>query len=380
MTIHAAAAAATVIAMMVLQIALVNGNNIQVVSNGKLCSRGVCADSRQSTIGAEIRGVENFSSLTDLEIAKIRGAMVEYGVIYFHGAAHLLTPETQLEFAERFGHVLPDISTIPAYVKEGVHQSLHSVRHEEARTEGVDVKNSVNTMVEANTPANKFWDGKAMPSRVARLVREPGDPFAFGEGFHADVTFFQEPPFFTFLVARELPGGMDDTVFIDVAKAYDTLPSDLRNEITGLNAVHNDSAGLSWEHPVVRTHPESGRQAIYVNSHFCHRVSGYDQSESRELLDKVFDHIELGQPKFRFKWTCECEGGKMCPECNHVLMWDNRRLQHTATTEWARDEVLGKKRRELHRVTISGNEAPFYRPIPLYATPSVSKTSAECEL
>ena len=59
---------------------------------------------------------------------------------------------------------------------------------------------------QANEPGRKRWKGETMPSRVARLVREPGDPFAFGEGLHADVTFFERPPFFTFLVARELPG------------------------------------------------------------------------------------------------------------------------------------------------------------------------------
>merc|ERR1740117_1266989 len=222
-------------------------------------------------------------------------------------------------------------------------------------------------MVEANKMENKVYQGKTMPSCVARLVREPSDPFAFGEGYHADVTFFQEPPAFTFLVAREMPGGMDDTYFIDVASAYSNMPEDLKEEITGLAAYHNDSAGIVHRHPIVRTHPETGKQSVYVNSHFTHRVEGYEADEGKALLTKVFDHVELQQPIFKFKWTCgktieQC--GTKCPECMHALLWDNRWLQHTATTKWAHDDVLGKRRRELHRVTISASGAPFYRPNP----------------
>jgi len=340
-------------------------NDVKVVSTGKLCSRDPCLDDGPSTIGAEIQGISDFSSLEDSDIIKIRGALADHGVVYFHGAGHLFTPEVQLEFAERFGNVLPEISRVPQYVEKGVHQSTHSVRNDD-RT-GMDVTVSVNTMVEANKLENKVYQGKEMPNCVARLVREPSDPFSFGEGYHADVTFFQEPPRFTFLVAREMPGGMDDTHFIDVSKAYNSMPEDLKQEITGLSAYHNDSAGIVHRHPVVRTHPETGKQSVYVNSHFTHHVEGYGAEEGAALLEKVFDHVELEQPIFHFKWTCEktyAECGSKCPECMHALLWDNRWLQHTATTKWAKDPVLGKRRRELHRVTISGSGAPFYRPIP----------------
>jgi len=245
----------------------------------------------------------------------------------------------------------------------GVHQSQHSVRGKDAR-HGSDVTVSVNTMVEANKPGKKMWQGKEMPGRVARLVREPGDPFAFGEGYHADVSFFQGPPFFTFLVARELPGGEDDTQFIDVQKAFATLPLDVKEEITGMVAYHNDSAGKVTLHPMVRTHPETDKNVIYVNSHFTHKVAGYEDGEGKSLLDKVFDHVEA-QPVFKFKWTCDVENlGTTAQECLHAVMWDNRQLQHTATTPWARNPKYNKRRRELHRVTISGDQAPYYRPIP----------------
>merc|ERR1712182_65496 len=245
----------------------------------------------------------------------------------------------------------------------GVHQSTHSVRHKDAR-HGKAAGTSVNTMVEANKPGKKVWKGKEMPQGVARLVREPGDPFAFGEGYHADTTFFAEPTFFTFLVARELPGGQDDTFYIDTVKAYETLPDDLKKEIAGLTAVHHDHAGKNATHPVVRTHSESGKSVLYVNSHFTHSIHGYGPEEGKALLDKLFDHIE-SQPVFKFKWTCDIEKcGTTCPTCLHALMWDNRQLQHTATTPWARDPVLGKRRRELHRVTISGDEPPYFRNSP----------------
>merc|ERR1712025_76837 len=196
------------------------------------------------------------------------------GVIKFPGMAHLLDPDSQLQFAKRLGSVYPTISKVPDYVELGVHQSTHSVRHKDTR-HGKDAGTSVNTMVEANKPGKKVWKGKEMPQGVARLVREPGDPFAFGEGYHADTTFFAEPPFFTFLVARELPGGQDDTFYIDTVKAYKTLPDELKKEIVGLMAVHDDHAG---------------KNAMYVNSHFTHSIQGYGPEEGKALLDKLFDH------------------------------------------------------------------------------------------
>lgn len=330
---------------------------VSVTHTGNLCSEGGCG--QDSTIGAEISGVWNFSALTKTDIGVIRKALVDYKVIYFKGVGHLFTPETQLAFAEKFGEVKPEVSKVPDYVEKGVHQSKHSVRKSD-RT-GSDTTVSVNTMVEANKPSKKLWKGEQMPGRVARLVREPGDPFAFGEGYHADVTFFQEPPYFTFLLARELPGGKDDTYFIDAERAYYSLSQELREEIIGLQAYHNDSAGKVSMHPVVRTHPESGRQVLYANSHFVHSVVGYSKTESKALLDKLFDHVEA-QPIFKFKWSCDVEAcNTTCPSCMHALMWDNRQLQHTATTPWAKDPVLNKRRRELHRVTISGDQPPFFR-------------------
>merc|ERR550537_1516679 len=127
-------------------------------------------------------------------------------------------------------------------------------------------------MVEANKAGNKKWQGQDMPTKVARLVREPGDPFAFGEGYHADVTFFESPPIFTFLLARELPGGEDDTFFLDATRAYDTLGDKLKAQIQGMSAVHNDSAGMANVHPMIRTHPESGKRVVYANSHFTRKT------------------------------------------------------------------------------------------------------------
>lgn len=330
-----------------------------------LCSDGSCGGT--TTIGAEISGVTNFETLTEENIATIRGALVSHKVIFFKAAAHLLNPESQLAFAERFGSVYPDISRVPEYIEHGVHQSTHSVRHDKRTGKHHANDGGRNTMLEANKKENKLWEGKEMPGRVARLVREPGDPFAFGEGYHADVTFFREPPFFTFLVARELPGDLDDTFFIDTVRAYDTLPAATRREVEGLGAVHNDSAGKWSVHPFVRTHPENGQRVLYVNSHFTHTVEGYAPTDSRALLDRVYDHIE-SQPIFKFKWTCDVEAlSTTAPECMHVIMWDNRQLQHTATTPWAEHPVYGKRRRELHRVTISGDERPFFVPAGLRA-------------
>jgi len=362
-------------------------------------------------LGAEIRGVTDFAALSDANINTIRQALNAHKVVWFagysgdkEGQMHHFTPWTQLAFGERFGEVKGHISRVPEYVEKGVHQSAHSVRHDkhdraETKKKGdggpqgaaLEDKGAVlNTMVEANKEANRLWkggDGKGeaqvMPPRVARLVREPGDPFAFGEGWHADVTFFEEPPVYTLLTAREMPGGADDTFYIDCERAYANLPEDLKKQITGLSALHDDSAGKKWVHPMVRTHPETGVQALYANSHFTHSIVGFPAAEGKALLDKVFDHIEA-QPIYKFKWAAsridslkdsftegQAKKGKdgtasTHPRTLHTLMWDNRALQHTATTDWAHMEEFKHRRRELHRVTISTNDKfegkPFYRP------------------
>jgi alpha-ketoglutarate-dependent taurine dioxygenase len=361
-------------------------------------------------IGAEVRGITDFAALSDANIETIRQALNKHKVVWFSGFSgetedqkmHF-TPWTQLAFAERFGEVKGNISRVPEYVEKGVHQSAHSVRHDKHNRAETQKKDDVpqgaalenkeqvlNTMVEANKEQNRVWAGadgkgeaKVMPQRVARLVREPGDPFAFGEGWHADVTFFEEPPVYTLLTAREMPGGDDDTFYICTERAYATLPEDLKKEITGLHALHDDSAGKQHTHPIVRTHPETGVQALYANSHFAHSVVGYSKAEGKALLDKLFDHIEA-QPIFKFKWAGSridslkgffTEGqakkgedgtSSTHPRILHTLMWDNRALQHTATTDWAHNEEFKHRRRELHRVTISGNGKiegkPFYRP------------------
>jgi len=364
-------------------------------------------------LGAEIQGVTDFATLSDANIETIRQALNAHKVVWFagfsgekEGQMMHFTPWTQLAFAERFGEVKGHISRVPEYVEKGVHQSAHSVRHDthnraetqkkdDGGPQGAALENKavvLNTMVEANKEKNRVWAGadgkeevKVMPQRVARLVREPGDPFAFGEGWHADVTFFEEPPVYTLLTAREMPGGGDDTFYVDCERAFLTLPEDLKKEVTGLHALHDDSAGKSYIHPIVRTHPETGVQSLYTNSHFTHSVLGYSKAEGKALLDKLFDHIEA-QPIFKFKWAAsridslkdsftegQSKKGKeqgstssTHPRTLHTLMWDNRALQHTATTDWAHMEEFKHRRRELHRVTISNNDKfegkPFYRP------------------
>eukprot|EP00948_MAST-09A_sp_MAST-9A-sp1_P003533 g3533.t1 len=335
-------------------IAHMTTNDEQVLSvhhTSLLCSENDICPPGFSTIGAEIRGITNFSTLSESQIVQIREALVDYKVLYFKDVADFTSPSQQLAFAEKFGTVYPEISTVPAYVKKGVHQSVHSARSRKHTVANAteEMQSAVSSMVTANEDHRRYFEGKKLPDKVARLVREPEDPYAFGEGWHADVTFFAQPPFFTFLMGREMPGRLDDTIFIDVQRAYDDLPEPIKEEITGLSAYHNDSAGIFDVHPMVRTHPESGRHGLYVNSHFTHRIVGYSQEESTRLLNSIFDHIEA-QPVFRFKWT-----GR------HALLWDNRGLQHTATTEWAFDTEMGQKRRELHRVVISGDDRPYFR-------------------
>lgn len=365
----------------------VANNTVTVTpADGLLCSdwrlaqhSSDCEYDPASVLGAEISGVSDFTTLTDNEIHQIRIALNKHKVVYFKGVAHLMTPQTQLSFAKRLGEVLPSVSNVPKYLEKGVHQSAKMQATSAAARNGAkpttSTASATNTMVQANRAHTKKWRGESMPDGVTRVVREPGDPFAFGEGLHTDVTFLKRPPIYTFLAARELPGGKDDTHFVDAGRALRNLPGHLRAQLAGAAAVHNDSAGMHSVHPAVRTHPETGEQALYVNSHFTEAVLGYGDDDARggQLLAEVFAHLRK-QPVFRFKWQCVADpetgagggaAGDMGCDPRHVLLWDNRALQHAATSDWSHDEILNKRRREIHRIMMSDTNdrgVPFYRP------------------
>lgn len=273
-------------------------------------------------VGAEITGID-IKSLSEAEFATIHETFAEHGLIFFRDQE---TSETDhIAFAERFG----DINV------------------------------------------NRFFAAHPKYPQIALVAKEADQKDNIGGGWHTDHSYDQEPALGSVLVARELPPEGGDTMFASMYKAYETLPDDLKGEIDGRTAVHSgkhifgegpDSyynttdAGAGDggtkrignsavaellrdpEHPLVITHPLSGKKALYVNPAFTRQVVGMDEAASTELLSKLYAHVYSGHDfHHRFKW-----------QPGSIAMWDNRSTWH-----WALNDYQGH-RRIMHRITIEG--------------------------
>jgi taurine dioxygenase len=186
-------------------------------------------------------------------------------------------------------------------------------------------------------------------------IREDGKPIgALPDGemhFHTDQCHQERPAMASMLYALEVPSRGGNTLFANGYKGYETLPSDIKRRIDGrkaLNAYDYDTASTkrgtrlaegvpSCLHPVVRTHPATGRKALYVNRLMTVHIEGLPQRESDELLDFLFDHQEQRELVYEHVWRP-----------GDLLMWDNRCALH-ARTDFSADE-----RRLMRRVTILG--------------------------
>jgi taurine dioxygenase len=265
-------------------------------------------------LGAEVRGVDLSTQLSDETIAAIRQAFVEHQVVFFRNQT--LTPAQQVAFGRRFGPL-----NIHPYVA-----------------------------------------GMADHPEVMEIVKEPEDKVNFGGGWHSDMSFLEHPSIGSILYAVELPDWGGDTLFASQAAAFEALTPALQKTLEGLNAVH--SAGREYSakghsaqkrktmsvveaegavgefvHPVVKVHPETGRKALYVNPAFTMRFDGWSKRESKPLLDFLFDHCRYEGFTCRFAWTP-----------GSVAMWDNRSVWHFALNDYP------GQRRHMRRVTV--DEAP----------------------
>jgi taurine dioxygenase len=178
---------------------------------------------------------------------------------------------------------------------------------------------------------------------------------ANGEFWHSDVSCDEIPPLGTILQLHILPDIGGDTLFANMYAAYDALSAPIKNLLAGLTATHAsehvyrgrysdrgvDDSGKVYPqaiHPVVRTHPETGRPALYVNRTFTTRINELTDSESTALLGFLFDHSEQIDFQIRFRW-----------ELNDVAFWDNRCAMHHAVWDYWPQERKGR------RVTIRGD-------------------------
>ena len=189
---------------------------------------------------------------------------------------------------------------------------------------------------------------------ITAVVKRPEQTIAFGGNWHTDTTYFPEPPMATMLLARELPPRGGDTQFANQYLAYEALSDGMKSLLSGLRWVsRSDKAEASRtredrstaertvlvaDHPVVRTHPESGRKSLFVNlAHSAHFL-GMTEAESAGLLRFLFQHQIRPAFTCRFRWAP-----------GSLALWDNRCTLHSAINDY------NGFRREMHRITLAGD-------------------------
>ena len=213
-------------------------------------------------------------------------------------------------------------------------------------------------------PIEKHAYVRGLPEHpeILRIVKEPYEKNNWGENWHSDVSYNLEPTLAVILKSVEIPPIGGDTVFSNMELAWENLDKEMKERIQNKTAIHS-SLGASFfldnykgmeardvnlneysnEHPIVRTHPDTGKKILYVNWTYTKSISGLDKKESDYLLSKIFKHQERLEFTCRFKWTK-----------NAVAIWDNRSVIHYAISDFFPNRGLGH-RRVMDRVAIKGD-------------------------
>ena len=268
-----------------------------------------------AALGAEIRGVDLARPLDDAVFAAIERAYDDHGVIFFRDQD--ITPPQQVAFTRRFGEIEFNI---------------------------FGERWSVPGSPEIVLVSNVTQDGRPIGIRRA------------GENWHSDMCYSARPPRGTMLYALEIPDmyglTVGDTEFASAAAAWDALPSALRQRIDGRHAIFDFSARKRAfplkqaeidryppvRHPMVRTHPHTGRQCLYVMRDDCVGIEGLEMEEAEALIAALADHIVKPAFIYRHQW-----------KAGDVLMWDNCTVQHRAIQDYDMP-----RRRLMHRTTMGG--------------------------
>ena len=265
-----------------------------------------------STLGAEVRGIDLSTELSDSQIEAINQAFLDYQVIYFRDQQ--LTPQQYTGFALRFG-------PLKDYM---------------------------------------FADGIDDYPYITEVVKTETETESFGSFWHSDSVYLELPPKITMLYARQVPPRGGDTLFSDMYALYDDLSEGLKAQLAPLRAVNSASVVTRDEeiyeavksknadkkdqqavHPVVRTHDETGKKAVYVNSIHTLCLEGMSREESLPMLNYLYEQVQRPEYSFRLNW-----------EENTLAMWDNRCTQHYALNDYH------GHRRVMHRIIVGG-ERPF---------------------
>lgn len=276
-----------------------------------MADQAIQVDKLTPPIGAEIHGVDLGQPLDERTFKAIHASLIEHGVIFFRDQH--LTPEQQKAFGRRFGelHMHPAAPSLLAG-----HPEILVIHADETS------------------------------KHVA------------GEDWHSDVSCDPEPPMGSMLYMLELPPVGGDTLFASMYAAYEALSEPMTRFLEPFTAMHEgehvyrgrygvkDEGKVfpKAEHPVIRTHPVSGRKALFVNRGFTTRICQLTKLESDAVLQFLFRHVETPEFQCRFRWRARS-----------MAFWDNRCVQHHAMWDYY------PQRRHGHRVTIRGDK-PFYRP------------------
>ena len=265
-------------------------------------------------IGSEVRGLDLARPLPQDTLIRVRALWLERKVLFFRDQR--LTPDQQLAFTRQFGEVekypfLPGIDGYPL---------------------------------------------------IAPVLKLPHEKVNFGGLWHSDTTYLETPAAGATLYAIELPPLGGDTLFANMALAYETLPDDLKKAIGGLKAVNSSAKAdvtktredrlkevgdrarpqeFTSIHPVVRIHPETGEQILYVNEGHAVHFEGWSEQDSLPLLEALYKHQRKPEFQCRFRWSPGA-----------LVMWDNRSCQHYPVNDYH------GHRRLLHRISLKG-ERPF---------------------
>ncbi|MEM7193640.1 MAG: TauD/TfdA family dioxygenase [Pseudomonadota bacterium] len=250
--------------------------------------------------------------MTDEDMAIVQTEQNKHGVIFFRDQN--LTPDEHIRFAKRWGEIV----------------------------------------------INRFFERVPGYEEIAQVRKEPQHERVVGEDWHTDHSYDEAPARGSILYAREVPSSGGDTLFANMYLAYEALSDGLKDTLAGLKAWHSSRHVFSKEaidatrsnedrfqnhgqavqdslHPVVITHPLSGRKSLYVNPDFTRQFDGWTLEESRPLLEYLYNHVQQDQFIARFKWRTDS-----------IAFWDNRATWHQAQNDYP------NQRRLMHRITLEG--------------------------
>ena len=264
------------------------------------------------SMGVEIHNVDLSKELSDSLFSEIRETFIEHGLIFFREQE--LTPDDHLRFAKRWGEI--------------------NINRFFAKVEGYD--------------------------QIAEVRKDADHKMNIGGAWHTDHSYDQVPAMGSILLAKETPKIGGDTLFANMYRAYETLSDGMKKTLEAMKACHSsrhvfgahtgyseasnqrignpELATQDAIHPVIITHPESKRKALYVNPEFTVNFEGWTVEESKPLLDYLTEHTTQQENTTRFQW-----------EPGSIAFWDNRCTWHFALNDYPGETRL------MHRITVEGS-------------------------